>query len=518
MNTTSKRAILLALILFTILLRLAPIFPDKFPFMYDHAKDALIILQMGTKFKPSLVGAVTSIPGLYYGPVWYYLALPLNLILNFHPLASVLTVILLAAANTYLAWKYLGKLEAVLWATSMGIIGTQTSAWSPYLTPLLTLPVLIILLRLTSASLKVKTKTWLLLILSGLLSLGFHLQPAYAIVLLPISLVALALTKFKLSWRQFVLSLAAFLLPFGSHLIFELRHNFFQTKQLLNFLRNYGHEAAVVQPNAAGLKRIVEIGRYWLTAAGQAISPLDFNLKNWELFFGGSLVLLALYFFWQQRHKISPRAKILATLLLGSFIFYLILPAKPYYFVALMPFWLTLFATVIKKHWSFLVKPIIILCLFLSLVQLRTSLFKNRTFAQQKNFLLSTKLTAIKKAYALADDQPFASYHFTPEIYDYTYQFLYRYLMRQGKQEPKEFSYAPGKTAYLDQVVPELVRAPPENLPAQVFLIVEEAETGREFAFEEWWNQITAQVAILDEVKVNSRLTIYRAKPHHLTD
>ena len=72
--------LLLPLLAFFIILRLYPIWGNNFPFAYDNAKDSLALLQMFIFKKPMLLGAVTSLDGLWQGPFWYYILFPLNLL------------------------------------------------------------------------------------------------------------------------------------------------------------------------------------------------------------------------------------------------------------------------------------------------------------------------------------------------------------------------------------------------------------------------------------------------------
>ncbi|KXK10407.1 MAG: hypothetical protein UZ22_OP11002000799 [Microgenomates bacterium OLB23] len=72
-----------------LIFRWYPIHGGLFTFEYDMAKDSLIMLKMYQHQDPSLVGPTTSIPGLFYGPAWYYIALIPNILLGFDPFAGV---------------------------------------------------------------------------------------------------------------------------------------------------------------------------------------------------------------------------------------------------------------------------------------------------------------------------------------------------------------------------------------------------------------------------------------------
>ena len=56
---------LLLILILALFLRLLPIWGNNFVFMFDHAKDSLVVMEMGVFHKPALFGAVTSIPGVY---------------------------------------------------------------------------------------------------------------------------------------------------------------------------------------------------------------------------------------------------------------------------------------------------------------------------------------------------------------------------------------------------------------------------------------------------------------------
>lgn len=501
---------LIFLFFLTIFLRLFPIFPDRFPFMYDHAKDSLIIMQMGTKLRPSLVGAVTSIPGVYYGPAWYYLALPFNMLLDYHPLASVLTVIFLAAGGTWIAWKYLGKLEATLWAVSFGVIGSQTSAWSPYLTPLVILPILAILLNLKRG----KKIAWQKLgLLSLLVSLGFHFQPAYAFLLLPIVIAILFLLKVKTNWRDVFIAIIIFLIPFTPHLIFELRHDFHQTKELIHFFTNYGEESRVVRANAMGAARLWEIADFVMSEAGNSVSPMNLPFYYW-----GGIVVLALIYYEAQNYRGKSKLPLTAeerivfySFLIGTWLLYQFLPAKQYYLVAIIPVWTVLIARLIKYFWPKKVEFIMTGVVILAIIQAFLSRQHLAKLSQEQAVFLAPKIAAIAKTYELSQGEPFAVYTSLPELYDYPYQHLYRYFMLKGYPTPVEYSYAPHEVAHMSIVAPRITQQPATELPAQQFIVIERPQYG--FIFDEWRGRVVSPLTVEDEYQIIDGLRIYKTHP-----
>lgn len=511
-NKKLNLIVIVVLFLLTIALRLVPIFPSYFPFMYDHAKDSLIIMQMGLAHKPSLIGAVTSIPGVYYGPLWYYLALPLNLLLGFNPLASTLTVILLAAISTYVMYRYVGTFAAIWYAVSFGLITTQNSAWSPYLTPLVVLPALLILLQLKT---KKPISTQQLALLALFTSLGFHFQPAFAIVFLPLVLMCLVVIKPKMSWKQIIIAVGIFLIPFAPHVLFELRHDFHQTKQMLHFFTHYSEQANVVQPNRKGWGRLIEIGQYELASLGLAVSPIEV-----PFFWAGVLLVAALVWMSikKKRNHFWRDNRVFIIFVIGTYLFYLVLPAKPYYFVGLLPVWVVWISTATKKYLGIWWKPLAFILVWMALQQGYRNYQQYHLLAQTDQVMLQPKINAIHKIYDLSNGGPFKVYTFVPEIYDYTYQALFRKTILNGQRPPVEFSYAPGETAYMEQVAPDLLTDQFKDqkyllsLPDQpiIFLIIEKPVY--DWAYDEWWHRVAAPLDIVGKYPINEAITVYEAR------
>ncbi len=101
-------------------------------FTFDHGKDSLAVMDLVTSLSPKLIGPWTSIPGLYFGPAWYYLLAPMHWLLNFHPLAGPITMMLLGLVQLILVYKYFGKLAALIVLTTPLWFMTTASAWNPY--------------------------------------------------------------------------------------------------------------------------------------------------------------------------------------------------------------------------------------------------------------------------------------------------------------------------------------------------------------------------------------------------
>ena len=505
---------LLLILILALFLRLLPIWGNNFVFMFDHAKDSLVVMEMGVFHKPALFGAVTSIPGVYYGPLFYYLALPLNFFLAYQPIASVLTHLILTLLVIYLTAKYLGKLEAFLLATSWGLIAAQNSAWTPYMTPLLTTLILIVLLK------KNKYKIFYLAFLS---SLTFHFQPAWGVVLLPTVLVILLMgflpasrgehlertsrRRIFLDKRGFLLAIFIFLLPFTPQLIFELRHDWHQTREVISFVQNYGNAAHELSPNQKGLGRVLEVGTYLVEQVGAAIAPIKTDFKILYLTLALSCLLGLRRAIGEGIPVLTGKGEVFLPFILVPLAMYQFFPCKSYYLVAVQPVFIFLLAAVIRRFVKVdYVKYLVIFFVILALFNLRFNILNQQQLAQTDRILYAPKLAAVEKVYQLAAGKKFASYHYVREIYDYTYQHIYLSKYYQHPNQyylPSEFSYAPGETSYLLQKHVLANASEAEKL----FLIVEKYENKNEY--QKWLDRLN--VNLLVEYKINQAITVYEA-------
>lgn len=484
-------------IFISIVLRLFPIFPYNFVFMYDNAKDSLSMFDMFYHVKPALVGAVTSISGVFNGPAWYYIALPLNIWMKFNPLASVLTVIFLSGVMVSLAYKYLGKIEAMLLAISIGLITSQITAWIPYLTPFAVLPLLILLKTVNKDEFVTPLQAGFI----GLfLALLFHSQAAFGTVFMPAYLFSIFLIKPKMSLRTAVCMILGFILPMLPLILFELRHDFHQTNMIIDFILHYKEQSHILQPNNPSLLgRIVEVSGYMFETL-KRVGPINSSLF-------GFVTMIVIGYVLVKKDKLRTAY---LPLIVIPFLLYQVFPCKAYYLVGMYPLWIVLFAEGVRalakrRYEKKTIDALVFIVLVLSLCSLVENMRSSYNLRLNSTYLFQTKLDAVKKVYKLADNEPFDSYHFLPEVYDYSYQHTYYMLSKQGYKLPNEFSYAPGETTYL-----QWKELPNETQTKLVFLIVEKYSDKQ--VFDGWWNRVTQNLSILETYTINDAVTVYKAE------
>ncbi|MBN1169252.1 hypothetical protein JXA63_05170 [Candidatus Woesebacteria bacterium] len=492
--------------LWFLILRLLPIWMDKFPFNYDNAKDSLAIMQMWTFRKPALLGAVTSMEGLYNGPLWYYIFFPLNLILNFHPIASVLTVNLVGIITLWLVWRYIGKFEAFMMTVSLSVITIMQTAWYPYLTFFPVTWVYIIFTKLN----KKKPSTLLLMLLAISVSTMFHAQIAIGVLFVVLVPVILLLNMIVPSKKQAVLMIVGFLLGFMPQLIFEFRHDFLQTRSVYRFIRNFGSEAAEIGQNVKGLGRVLEVLKYYSNNFIGSITPYPLSANK---ILPAIFILVFVYITIKRfdTFRKEKSVKVIIQIILGSMILHLILPVKFYYLIAYTPLWIFLFSKLIKTYPKAVKTFVVFIFVGISIFHLRTMLINYNNLSKESRILFEPKLKAVREVYGLSVGEAFSSYHYVPELYDYTYQFIYQYLSAsEGKRFPVDYAYAPNVPPYM---ITKKLKG--DNVqPSFTMLIVEEDE--RWELYDRWFNDVTQGKKVVQTCKVNGQIDLYKLVDENL--
>ena len=72
-------------------LRLQGVFTNSFAFTYDVGRDMLALSAIVHLHKIPLIGATTGLPGIFYGPWWYYMLTPFFIIFSGSPQGIALT-------------------------------------------------------------------------------------------------------------------------------------------------------------------------------------------------------------------------------------------------------------------------------------------------------------------------------------------------------------------------------------------------------------------------------------------
>jgi len=216
-------------------------------FLGDEGRDAMIVRNLIVHADPILIGPGTSVGGMYLGPLYYYFMAPFLLLWNFSPVGPAIGVALLGIATIYLVYlvgkKWFGNtaglIASSLYAISPTVIIYSHSSWNPNIMPFFALLSIYAIWRVWKKkehkqSLAGSAGNWLFV---TAISFAFVLQSHYlGILIAPVLIIYWILSKPKYHMRYTIYSVLIFSFLMSPLLIFDIRHNWMNSKALYKFL------------------------------------------------------------------------------------------------------------------------------------------------------------------------------------------------------------------------------------------------------------------------------------------
>ncbi|MEK7513294.1 MAG: hypothetical protein AAB430_01180 [Patescibacteria group bacterium] len=465
---------LILIILLALATRIPFILGYNFPFSFDHGRDALAVMHLIHTWQLKFIGPWTSIPGLFFGPGWYYLLAPGYLLMQGNPYAGPITMLIISLITIWLAYKYFGVYETIIFSSAPIFIITSTSAANPFPMVLVSLLILICLKN-------PNRKMWQLGLLIGL---GFHFSSALAIFYLLIIPLILGIKKIKIGWLKLIAGAG---IPFIPQLLFELKNNFIETRAVINYFIQ-GESQRI------NLGKIQIVTNSIIHELGLAILPE----QKWLKITAMALVAAAIIFCWKKK-KLNFVLPELVLFLIIPIIGFWWLHYNVWYVYGLMPVVVIAIGRLLKSSPKFITYG------YLGLLVIGAIKIPEQ---QAGAGFLKTKLAAINYIYEQAGNQPFSSYQYLPNIYDYAYQYLYFWQGFNGRQLPVEFSYKPGEISYVSEKPDLLKLFKKEERPIEhIFLIIEKPENIWHYPLQSWldnihYSEIISQKSLGPELEV----------------
>jgi len=492
------------ILVFAFLVRLPQPLLKLTPFGFDHGRDAVAVLHLVKTLKPVFIGPWTSIPGLYFGPGWYYLLAPIYFISGGYPVAPVFLMIGMILLQVFLAYKYFGKVEALLIACCPIWMFISASAWNPFPMTLLSLLLLILLKNIQHKQLSEK-RSFLLGFISAL---GFHFSTAFAIFYPVIILLAVVLARVKLRVKSVVAGIVGFILPFIPQIIFEVRHEFLQSKAVLRYLTG-----SRSQEDAFTLEKVKNVLSVTFGELKLAVLPgiwlNNSTLEKSIAYIGLAILVVGAFFIIKKKKKVlmlNESALFFIIPTLGLFFLHFNL----WYILAMIPAAVIFCAQLLRAAPKYF-KYVYIVLIILTPISLVARVWSEKEMLSDNNQLLPAQLRAIAEVKKRADGQPFSSYQYVSDIYDYSYQYIYLWQAFQGDALPVEFSYQPGEKNYILEKEGLLKKLPaPATKPVKIFFIVQKTDN-KEY-LDSWWSRQRYN-QIIDEVLISDTLILYEATP-----
>ncbi len=210
---------------------------DLTTFGGDQGYDFLVvkkILSGNLSLLGPKIGPYNNLGNLYLGPAYYYLLAPFLFIFKLDPIGPAVLSVLLSIGAIFVIYqicikffnKETGIIASVLYSSNSFLIDQSRAPSNPHLTPLFssvaTYSMLTIIIK--------NSKSIIWPIIAGV-CLGLIFQLHYlALSLLIVSLLILILTK-RIKSTFYVI--ASFLVTVSPQILFELRHQFFITNQII---------------------------------------------------------------------------------------------------------------------------------------------------------------------------------------------------------------------------------------------------------------------------------------------
>lgn len=463
MKINKVTLLILAIFLIAVFLRFARI-EENLLFSGEKGDNYLAIKSTVLTRQLPLLGPPTSHPWLYFGPLYYWLMIPVMIVFNFNPIAGTYLGIvagsLVIILNFSLIRKIFSQNTALFSSFLIGVsplwIGFSRSARFYFLAAILFYPLLWALDKIWQD--KMQFLFWVGLVFGVMLN--FHLTP---IILVPIILMILWQKKKSLRTKDLWLGFFGFLIPNLPFLIYDLIHGFRMTTKLLIW----------IPYRLAGFLRLYpknnltpEVFKENLVAFFNFISQ-SFVPEQEKL---GILLVAAVIIFiilnFKKAFTVDKKENfgwffVFWALILGFIALFIHGSPPIHYFVPIFPIPIIIFSLFLEKLWRNRLSKALILGLFSLILFLNLRFFLSSPFfyAPQEEVILSPRYVPYKLQKEIvrmivedARGEEFNLGRVGPfDYFEGDFAQNYRYLAWWFGNEPTEEKVRLGYTIYEDQ-------------------------------------------------------------------
>ncbi len=216
---------------------------DNIFFSYDQARDAQRIQDLVYAKDLKLVGPETDIPGVFNGPLFYYLIAPIYFLFKFDPnfvaiflaLINLLGAILLyKLALILFKEKKAGLISAILWVISFEQLG-----FSKYISnaSLMSIGTMIYFLGLALYFIEKKSSGLIISVIGLAAAIHFNIYLTYLIVFY---MIFYFIYRPKLNMKLIIFNLILFLVLLSPFVLAEFMWKFAGSKSLVGYISNQG--------------------------------------------------------------------------------------------------------------------------------------------------------------------------------------------------------------------------------------------------------------------------------------
>jgi len=290
-----KHALLIIFIIFifAIIFRSANLW-NNIIFIYDQGRDAQRIADIISLKDFKLVGPETDIPGVFNGPLFYYLLAPVYAIANFNPNFVALFILLINSFSVFVLYflsqvlfknKIVSVLAGLLW-----VVSYEQANYARLISnaSLMEISTLIFFLGLVLHFINNKKLGLPLSIIGFSFAVQFNFYLIYLIAFYP--LCFMLFKKKSVDIKNILLSAGLLVVFFSPFIVAELRWNFLTTHSLLNFAT--GQSTLITISEA--------LSKYFQSFAG----PIYNSIFSFNIFIGFLMTLgLIIYSYFIVKDK-----------------------------------------------------------------------------------------------------------------------------------------------------------------------------------------------------------------------
>jgi hypothetical protein len=440
--------ILLIIVLIGVYLRFAGTFTNSFAFTYDVGRDLLAVWNIVYLHKILLIGQTTGLPGIFYGPWWYYILTPFFIIFSGNPQGIAFSMGLIGLACV-VAGYYFGKkisgtftglLLASLISVSPELIFLSSQIWNPNIAPIFVILILLVLDRIYTE----KNKAFInYLCLGILLSLSLDLEIVYGLFLCVSILLSVVLFTNRKNFFKKILSLIlGFVIILSPRILFELRHQFLMTKTFSGIFTK-GLESG---------GNITSFSSYLSIRINTILDQFSSSLASGNKSIGIIIILLVLITILLFYKNTDKRIKFfLKTSIVTIFVFFagaLIMTHDvwPHYLVGIPIFYVLILAIALQfiyKQNKIIAVIIATLVLLINLNPISLLVNASKPLWIGNAAIYRNQLKVIDYVYSQAKGGKFKYVVYTPPVNDYTYQYLFKWYGNN------KYHYQPSEIANL---------------------------------------------------------------------
>lgn len=433
-----------------------------FYFTFDAARDAIWVNNQLEFKKLSLIGPWASLQGVYFGPLWFWLLAIPHFFSGGNPTANVYfnaAIIYISAVTGAFLIRKQNKTIAYFFLIagflSPALHGLAGFAFPSHLLPLFTFLLLFSLIKFALAN------NFRYLYLSAFFtSLMFHAEPPafiFSLVFLMAYLIYLRYrsgdSPLRFTSLRMINIILIFIIPFIPQILFEMRHNWLQTKSVITYLFGQNQSLGDILPFS---QRLINRPAIFFQVFEDSIFKAS-----------GTVALLILIFSvmlnFKNKNKFVRKFYLLSIFyIFTALVLFIIYPPelKKFYLDGIQIIFLFWLAVAFGNLWKkaktkkiAVAAAIIVLFWFNNNpINYVKSVKSDFSELRQDTGIYANQIAVVDWIYQAANGKGFKAYVYQPAVYDLAYQYLFLwYGLKKYGFLPEEFSYLPGVPEYVPQ-------------------------------------------------------------------